>query len=44
MEPILQVTTEGWQNGEKMLEIKNFTKIYGKDKVAADHVNLTVES
>ena len=27
----------------KMLEIKNYTKIYGKDKVAADHVNLTVE-
>lgn len=27
----------------KMLEIKNYTKVYGKDKVAADHVNLTVQ-
>ena len=43
-EPLLQVTTNGWQIGEKMLEIKNFSKIYGKDKVAADHINLTVES
>ena len=43
-EPLLQFTTVRWQIGEKMLEIKNFTKIYGKDKVAADHVNLTVES
>ena len=43
-EPLLQVTTVRWQIGEKMLEIKNFSKIYGKDKVAADHINLTVES
>ena len=27
-----------------MLEIKNFTKIYGEGKKAADNVNLTVES
>ena len=28
----------------KMLEIKNFTKIYGEGKKAADNVNLTVKS
>ena len=27
-----------------MLEIKNFTKVYGEGKKAADNINLTVES